>query len=831
MPPLLSIYRKDPILVPSPATRLAARLLLACVATACALVLPVASASAAGELDLTFSEDGLTTTSFGAVNSPQDQGNDVAIQADGKIVVVGLAGDPDGGTNFALTRYNPDGSLDTSFGGDGRVTTDFGDSSEARAVAIQADGKIVVAGFARSEGDLIALARYLPADGSLDDTFDGDGMLRTNNGSDRGEDVVIQPDGKIVVASRSLEFSTGVRFQAVRFLTNGDLDEDFGDFGFATQNVQNAQVGGVALYPDGRVLLVGSINTGSGNQFALVRFEADGDVDGTFGSDGRTTTDFGGSSSRIARVVLQPDGRAVVVGTSGGDLAVARYLLDGTLDTSFSEDGKQVVDFFGTFDEGADLALQPDGKVVAVGAIEADSGSARVGARAAGVVLVSAPDFGLVRLNRSGSLDNSFSGDGKVRTDFNSSSSDRAAGVALQADGRIVVAGASNASGTDDFAVARYLGDTADLSITKSDSPDPVDVGSNLTYTVVVRNAGPDSAATVNVRDELPAGVELVSATPSQGTCSGSVTCELGALAADGSAQIGIVVRPGAAGTITNVATVSSATRDPSTTNNRASEDTTVRQPPGPEPTPEADLAVTLTDAPDPVVAGERLTYRAVVTNNGPDSATGVELLDTLPAGVKFVSAGFQTSSSASRRPRRRRAGRAQAPACSGTQVVRCQVGTLVTGASRTLRVVVETRRAGTLNNTVSVTGEQSDPAPDNNMASAQTRVTPAPVVPPRDRTDPRITIRGVRERCVERAFRAGIVVEDRSRLSRVEVMVGGRRLVSTRRRRFTVPVPVRDLRRGGHLLVVRAVDEAGNRGTRRARFVRCAAVAPRFTG
>jgi uncharacterized repeat protein (TIGR01451 family) len=244
-------------------------------------------------------------------------------------------------------------------------------------------------------------------------------------------------------------------------------------------------------------------------------------------------------------------------------------------------------------------------------------------------------------------------------------------------------------------------GTPADLSLTKTDAPDPVAVGQNLTYTLTVTNNGPGTATSVTVTDQLPAGVTYVSATSTQGTCSqasGVVTCVVGTLANGVTRTITIVVTPTAVGTKTNTASVSANESDPNSANNNASAVTTVNP-------ASADLSVTMNDFPDPVEVGANLSYSATVTNNGPSPATGVTLTDPLPAGVTFGSA---TPSQGS---------------CSGTITVTCNLGSLANGANAAVTIVVTPSAAGALTNTVTVTGGQSDPTPGNNSASAMTTV------------------------------------------------------------------------------------------------------------
>jgi uncharacterized delta-60 repeat protein len=385
----------------------------------------------AGKLDLTFGIDGLVTTDFG---STSDGAGSVAIQADGKILVTGTTVPPGAGADFALARYNSDGSLDTTFGTDGKVTTDFGSQDSAGSVAIQADGKIVVTGVSIQPGTGydFALARY-NTDGSLDTTFDGDGKVTTDFGFsyDYGMDLAIQADGKIVVTGWSIQ-------------------------------------------------------PGTGYDFALTRYNSDGSLDTTFDGDGKVTTDFGFSEDLGPDVAIQADGRIVVAGHSiqpgtGYDFALARYNSDGSLDTTFDGDGKVTTDFGFSFDAGLGLAIQADGKIVVSGfSIQPGTGY----------------DFALTRYNSDGSLDTTFGADGKVTTDLGSSS-DIGMSVAIQADGRIVVAGYSYQPGTGgDFAVARYLGGMANQPPVATDDGYSVDEDGTLTVAaldgILVNDSDPD---------------------------------------------------------------------------------------------------------------------------------------------------------------------------------------------------------------------------------------------------------------------------------------------------------------------------------------------------
>jgi uncharacterized repeat protein (TIGR01451 family) len=244
----------------------------------------------------------------------------------------------------------------------------------------------------------------------------------------------------------------------------------------------------------------------------------------------------------------------------------------------------------------------------------------------------------------------------------------------------------------------------ADLSISKADSPDPVTVGNNLTYTITVTNNGPSPATGVNISDPLPAGETFVSVTPSQGSCTGTsaITCALGSLANGSSATVTLVVTPTQTGSISNTASVAANEFDPNTNNNSATQVTTVNA------APSADLSITKSDSPDPVTVGSNLTYTITVKNNGPSGATGVTMTDPLPATVTFVSA---TPSQGN---------------CTGTATVTCNLGSLSNSASATVTIVVTPTQAGGISNTASVTGNEADPVASNNSATQPTTVNAA---------------------------------------------------------------------------------------------------------
>jgi uncharacterized delta-60 repeat protein len=470
-----------------------------------------------GTLDTTFDSDGWLTTDLGA----DDLGQSVAVQAGGKIVVAGYSMNDFTGADFAVASYNADGSLDTGFDGDGFVTTDFGfsDTDTAFSVALQADGKIILAGNTYQAGpSVFALARY-NTDGSLDESFDADGLVTTDLGSfdDGANSVAVQADGKIVAAGHSNQFlsgSNGYDFALARYNADGTLDADFGTAGKITTDFGNFDdfAHSVAVQADGKIVAAGSTS----NVFALARYNADGTVDEGFGTLGQVTTDFGGIHDAANSVVLQSDGKIVAAGFSYQgfdsteyDFALARYNSDGSLHEGFGSGGMVTTEFPVTFVSYMDTAhavsiQQPDGKIIVAGTSEENpfggipaialaryntDGTLDTTFGTGGQVRDSLPvlpdidamalqsdgkivvagfafgvnfdyDFFVARYNSDGTLDTSFDEDGWLTTDFGGTD-DLAAGVAVQADGKIVVAGQSALAFTPnfDFALARYNSD------------------------------------------------------------------------------------------------------------------------------------------------------------------------------------------------------------------------------------------------------------------------------------------------------------------------------------------------------------------------------------
>ena len=411
-----------------------------------------------GDLDPTFSGDGRQTTDFGGGGGAQG----VAIQDDGKIVVVGGSQG-----HFALARFRTDGSLDASFAGDGTLITDFGPGgSVAFDVAFQANGRIVAVGGAGGS----ALARY-NADGSLDTTFGGDGTAGLGKS---GYALAIQPDDKIVIAG-----SAEGNFAVSRYNSDGSLDTTFGG------GEQRVEFGGeydaaydVAIQRDGKIVAAGN----GGREFGVARFNADGSLDASFSGDGRQTTSFHpdwdtSAYDSASGVAVQADGRIVAAGTAGLEFGVARYNPDGSLDASFAGDGTQTTAFGSLWGEtGNGVGLHSDGRIVVVGTCcWTDLG----------------PAFGLVRFNVDGSPDATFSDDGRQGTVFDPpGSSASAMDIAIQPDGNIVVAGGTSFEGGGDFALARYDGGSTAPGVAPTNSSPPTISGSATDGETLTVNAG-----------------------------------------------------------------------------------------------------------------------------------------------------------------------------------------------------------------------------------------------------------------------------------------------------------------------------------------------------
>lgn len=474
---------------------------------------PGAVYAAPGDLDATFGQTGVVTITAGndhAAGNRFAEFGEAIMQPDGKTLVVGSInlGIEEPNINFLVARLRLDGSLDPTFGEGGIVQTDIGaltrsesSSDDGGAIALMADGRIVVAGETSiASATDIAVVRYL-ADGTVDRTFGEEGVVTTDVGlaSDYGSAsydsvaaVAVMEDGRVVVGGSANTSSSN--FAVVRYLADGTLDPDFGKGGAVTTDIRPFTGGdpnsidfarAMALLDDGRILLAGlaqfRVRIGDTsynyNDFALVRYQADGTLDATFDEDGVITTDVrtttGGefaSADGATGVTILDDGRMIAVGyanvdnAQSSDFTVIRYLSNGELDPSWAEDGIAMTDIGayveqdpGSIDTAAAVALTPDGRVLVAGYANLNAAGEE--------------NFAIAQYLPDGTLDLAFGNDGVISTNVTAMITDhrneqeRAQSVALMADGRFVVGG-NLVFGMDEMALVRYHG------ITES-PPDP----------------------------------------------------------------------------------------------------------------------------------------------------------------------------------------------------------------------------------------------------------------------------------------------------------------------------------------------------------------------
>ena len=294
-----------------------------------------------GNFDTTFAGSGIVAAGFASGDS---RAYALALQPDGKVIAGGYSYN---GSNddFELIRYNTDGSLDSGFGLGGAVSTGFNaNDDQINAIALQPDGKIVVAGQSCGvyNNCSFALARYY-SNGIPDATLNGTGKLTTSIGPnyDKANGLALQPDGKIVLAGQSCtQIDASCVYALVRYNTDGSLDATFNPSG-ATPGILTTAIGAtndiatsVAIQPDGKIISGGFSYTTSNNVYVLVRYSADGGLDPSFGSSGIVTTDIGPSGNQAYAVALQPDSKIVMAGgsssTTGSFLSVARYIAESS---------------------------------------------------------------------------------------------------------------------------------------------------------------------------------------------------------------------------------------------------------------------------------------------------------------------------------------------------------------------------------------------------------------------------------------------------------------------------------------------------------------------
>ena len=421
----------------------------------------VAASAADGDLDTGFGVAGIAWS--GVSNASYRVVPHMAVQADGRILVCAATGAGFDILDFVVTRFRADGTLDTGFGAGGHVVIDIdGDENGCAAIAVQPDGRILAAGWSRSP-DRMALVR-LTAAGALDASFGGGSgrvLLAFGDSTTASEatSLAMQSDGRILVAGSYRPASGGKQFAVARLLGDGSPDASFALTGrvcvdFDAGAAGDAVAMGVALDDNGRIVLGGYAQPGDNKDFALARLLPNGQLDAAFGGGGRTTLSFdlGGGNGEVANAMLLRGDRIVLVGEAAtiamSDMAVARFLADGSPDPSFGIGGKTVVPFdLGSAgsDFAAAVVAQGNGKLLIAGA-----------------ATIGVPDNRLVaaiaRLETDGRLDEQFGNYGKAWLD--DETTPIFSGVALQGT-RIVATGLGygDPGGAYDDFVARLHND------------------------------------------------------------------------------------------------------------------------------------------------------------------------------------------------------------------------------------------------------------------------------------------------------------------------------------------------------------------------------------
>jgi uncharacterized delta-60 repeat protein len=331
-----------------------------------------------GIIDNTFGNSGKVITKFGE-SSANVSG--MAIQKDEKIIIAGYLDINHSSTSFFIIRYNKNGTLDNTFGTNGIVYTEINKGNDNAAdLILQSDGKIVVCGYTFISGLLndFAIVRY-NIDGTLDNSFGIRGKVITdfnNNSDDKATSIAIQSDGKILVGGLSSQDSK-CYYAIVRYLTDGSLDNTFEKNGKVTTAVGDGNfdcISALLIQSDGKIIATGtSSSSTSDNDFSVVRYNSNGALDLTFGNKGKTITDiFNGSSDDLCSAAIQSNSKIVTVGWSRSNssedvFAIVRYNTDGTLDNNFGSTGKVISAISDSDDDASSVAIQSDGKIIVGG--------------------------------------------------------------------------------------------------------------------------------------------------------------------------------------------------------------------------------------------------------------------------------------------------------------------------------------------------------------------------------------------------------------------------------------------------------------------------------
>jgi len=431
------------------------------------LVFAFRSVSQPGTLDPTFGSNGKVLTDFAG---NQDYGWSFVLLPDGSVVAAGTV--TLANLDFGLTKYSSDGSLDVTFGNSGKVSLDFDSKDDwATKVLLQPDQKLILCGHtSNGTDDDFAMARF-NSDGSPDLTFGEGGKVVQPVGPeyDHVNGATLQPDGKIVLVGVSGQYYPSQDVAIARFNSDGSLDNTFANGGKLILNLGqwSEEARDIAVLSDGKLLISGYTNVDAINyNFLVLRLNSDGSYDNSFGTNGIKITNGGMTACGGYGLTVLPDGRFYVAGvydfSNSYDFVVARYLADGTPDPLFGNGGF-VITGYNTYDMAKSVVVQSDNKVIIAGY----SG------------FWPQADFALVRYHENGTKDESFGNAGVVFTDFGALY-DMALELKIQPDGKIIAAGYANNGSNYDFALARYIGgsasglNSAQENVTLDIGPNPV---------------------------------------------------------------------------------------------------------------------------------------------------------------------------------------------------------------------------------------------------------------------------------------------------------------------------------------------------------------------
>ncbi len=506
--------------------------------------------AAPGDLDASFGNDGFVVTDVN--NGSSEQVLRAVLQDDDKIVVVGISGSLSS-LDSMVARYNSDGSLDSDFSGDGLATFNLAASMNAEGfldAAVLEDGSMLLHGLRDADNDpnmeaFEVITLKVDSQGDVITSFGTSGLatLPVAGNFIFPTRIHVLPDGKFLSVAFSIDSMVqNVTIVTSRFDSDGNLDTSFGTNGSTSTSVGLFFAFFAAvnshLLPDGKILVPSGLVDPMAltSQAGVVRLLDDGSLDTDFGDNGFALLDAGaGILTAFGDVGVQSDGKIVASGVYGlnadEDFLVARFEADGTIDTSFGPGGQGFAHTNiegNSMDRARALLVQDNDKIVLAGSSE----------------LNGLEDMAVIRYNPDGSLDNeaTFSEDGIQLIDFPANMNDEASFLLEQPDGKLLVGGNSNNGTDDDIALTRLLTDPGDLAIDISADQTEINFGEEINLTISVDNLADTTASNVVVSSNDPAELDLVSATPTQGSCNDTLplSCDIGSLEGVSAAEISV---------------------------------------------------------------------------------------------------------------------------------------------------------------------------------------------------------------------------------------------------------------------------------------------------